>query len=116
MPETRRGHDAIPSPRPGSARPDGEQEWQVAAMPARHLSGWSSGLAVEEGVQVGAEGFGVRDCAVDVGGGAGAEYRHAEEVEPGGAGDHPAVVADLAGVVAHTDVQPGVVGPEARRP
>ena len=67
-------------------------------MPARHPSGLSSELVAEEGVQVGAEGFGVRDCAVDVAGGAGAEDRHAEEVEPGGAGDHPAVVADLAGV------------------
>ena len=85
-------------------------------MPTRHRNGLSSELAVEEGVQVGAEGFGVRDCAVDVGGGAGAEYRHAENVESGGAGDHPAVVADVAGVVTDGDVQPGVVGPEACRP
>ena len=29
-----------------------------------------------------------------------------------GTGDHAAVVAYLAGAVAHGDVEPGVVGPE----
>ena len=62
------------------------------------------------------EGVGVGGCAVDVGGGAGAEHRHAEEVESGGVGDHAAVVADAAGAVTHGDVEPGVVGPEAGRP
>jgi hypothetical protein len=53
---------------------------------------------------------------VDVGGGAGAEHLQAEEVESGGAGDHAAVVADVAGTVKHGDVEPGVVGAEARGP
>lgn len=43
------------------------------------------------------QGSGVCGCAVDVGGGAGAEHWHAEDVEAGGAGDHAAVVADVAG-------------------
>src|SRR5580693_4727319 len=73
-------------------------------------------MAAEEGVQVVGEGSGVGGCAVDVGGGAGAEYRQAKDVESGGGGDHAAVVADAASAVTHGHVEPGVVGPETRRP
>ena len=53
------------------------------------------------------EGGGVGGCAVDVGGGTRAEHRHAEEVEPVGAGDYAAVMADAAGVVWYRAVAPG---------
>src|SRR5580692_12950525 len=86
----------------------------VGSGPAR--GGMRAALAAEEGMEVASEGFGVHACAVDVGGGAGAEHRHAEEVEPVGAGDYAAVVADVAGAVADRDAEPGVVGPEACRP
>src|SRR5579859_2542190 len=90
--------------------------WRVTAIAGLGCGGSSLALAAEEGVEVPGQGFGVRARAVDVGGGAGAEYRQAEDVEPGGAGDHATVVADAAGAVTHGDVQPGVVGPEAGRP
>src|SRR5499427_7188674 len=64
----------------------------------RHVS---SALAAEERKEVAGQGVGVGGCAVDVGGGPGAEHRHAEEVEPGGAGDHAAVVADAPRAVMH---------------
>jgi hypothetical protein len=67
-------------------------------------------------VEVVGQGFGIAARTVDVGGGAGAEYRQAEHVQPGSTGNHAAVVADAAGTVAHGDVEPGVVGPEAGRP
>src|ERR1700683_2059827 len=79
--------------------------------------GWLlSAPAAEEGVEVASQGARVGGCAVDVGRGAGAEHGHAKHVEPGGAGDDAAVVADVAGPVTHGDVEPGVVGPEACRP
>jgi hypothetical protein len=67
-------------------------------------------------VQVSGQGLGVGACAVDVGGGAGAEYWHAKKVEPGGTGDYASVVTDVAGAVTHGDVEPGVVRPKSRRP
>jgi hypothetical protein len=67
-------------------------------------------------VEVVGQGFGITARAVDVGGGAGAEYRQAEHIQPGSTGNHAAVVADAAGAVTHGDVEPGVVGPEAGRP
>ena len=86
------------------------------SAPARRRGGLSPALAAEEGVEVVGQGLGVRGRAVDVGGGAGAEHRHAEDVESGSAGDHAAVVPRGAGAVAHGDVEPGEVGPESRRP
>ena len=67
-------------------------------------------------MQVAGQGLGVGGCAVDIGGGAGAQDGQAEDVEAGGAGDQAAIVADVPGAVTNGDVQPGVVGPEARRP
>src|SRR5215469_7597903 len=64
-------------------RPPHALQWNVAA-------GYSSALAAEVGVEVAGQGFGVGVCAVNVGGGAGAEYRQAEKVEAGRAGDHAA--------------------------
>src|ERR1700733_16314477 len=73
-------------------------------------------MAIEEGVQVAGEGAGVGGRAVDVGGGAGPQYRHAEEIKSRGAGDDAAVVADVAGAVTDGEVEPGMVRPEAGRP
>ncbi len=84
----------------------------LAAGPSR----FSSGPAAEERKEVAGQGVGVVSCAVDVGGGPRAEHRQAEDVEAGGLGDHAAVVADAPAAVAHRDVEPGVVGPEARCP
>ena len=73
-------------------------------------------LAAKEAAEVVGDGFGVGGGAVDVGGSAGAKHRHAEDVESGGAGDHAAVVFQVADVVARSgDLKPGVVGPEAGR-
>src|ERR1700691_5809753 len=78
--------------------------------------GWLlSAPAAEEGVEVASQGARVGGCAVDVGGGSGAEHGHAKHVESGGAGDDAAVVAEAAGPVTHGDVEPGGVGPEACR-
>src|SRR5438045_2445630 len=105
------------SARPASRSMPMECDSQSHPGPA-HISrcGLSSVPAAEEGVQVVGQGCGVGSCAVDVGGGAGAEHRQAEEVESGGAGDYAAVVADVAGAVAHGDVEPGLVRAKACRP
>lgn len=57
---------------------------QLASHPPR------SRLAAEEEVEMVGQGARVGGCAVNKGGGAGSEHRHAEHVESGGAGDYAA--------------------------
>src|SRR5689334_8481505 len=79
-------------------------------------TGLLSAPAAEERKEVAGQSVGVGGCAMDIGGGPGAEHRQAEDVQPGGAGDHAAVVADAPSAVMHGDVEPGLVGPETRGP
>jgi len=105
------GRQRVRSGRSCNARRCAGESWRRARRAGREPG--ADVLAAEEGVQVAGQGLGVGGCAVDVSGGADAEHGWAEDVESRSAGDHAAVVPDVAVAVTHGDVEPVVVGPEA---